>query len=392
MPTSVTWMLPDKLGGVNNFVANLLGHREQDDLTYEAVLARNLTNPDDPSDGELRANVKRVSFRLPPENFHSVLRRLAGQILAGRGVIVANDWLSVASAAAHRTGKAIVYINHGDFQHYYDLAVMHDGTIDVYITYTERMYRRLCELLPHRQADIVCIPYGVEIPRNSERRRSPILRLLYVGRLDRAKGVLDLPQIDRLLQAAQVRTRWTIQGPGPAERELRAAWGDAPHVSWNGRTTMAEVKKLYLEHDVLVMPSRAEGLPVALLEGMAHGCVPVVSDLPSGIPELVDNGVSGFRIPVGDIAGFANAIASIASGAGALSSMSHEAAARVASNFNIADRAPQYQRAIREAAEITPRWSRPHVFHGSRLDRAWIPNFFVTGARALRRTVSEWRE
>jgi glycosyltransferase involved in cell wall biosynthesis len=306
-------------------------------------------------------------------------------------VIVANDWLSLATVSAHRTGKAIVYINHGDFQHYYDLAVMHEPTIDLFVTYTERMYERLRELLPHRQPDIACIPYGVEIPSTTPRRRSRTTRLLYVGRLDRSKCVFDLPAIDRLLRAAGITADWTIQGPGPAERELRAAWGDAPHVTWNGRTTMTEVKKLYLEHDVLVMPSRTEGLPVALLEGMAHGCVPVVSDLPSGIPELVENGVSGFRIPPGDVAGFANAIESLVSGDRAISSMSDEAAARVASKFNIAERAPQYQRAITAATELTPRWSGRRIFHGSRLDRPWIPNLFVTGARSLRRTVSEWR-
>jgi glycosyltransferase involved in cell wall biosynthesis len=389
MSTSITWMLPDKLGGVNNFVANLLAHRNPDELTYEVVMARNLSDPDDPSDGNLRANVKRVAYRLPPENFHSVLRRLAGQITPGRGVIVANDWLSLATASARRTGKAVAYINHGDFQHYYDLAAMHDQTIDLYITYTDRMYQRLREILPDRHSDIVCIPYGVEIPEVRTHRRSETLRLLYVGRLDRSKGVLDLPEIDRQLQARGIATEWTIQGPGPAEQEVRRAWGEAPHVTWNGRTTMDRVKQLYVEHDVLVMPSRAEGLPVALLEGMAHGCVPVVSDLPSGIPELVENGVSGFRIPVGDVAGFADAIASLASERSALISMSGEAAERVKLKFNIADRAPQYQRAIAAAAELTPRWSRARVFQGSRLDKSWIPNVLVTGARSLRRAMTE---
>jgi len=103
----------------------------------------------------------------------------------------------------------------------------------------------------------------------------------------------------------------------------------------------------------------------------------------------VENGVSGFRVPVGDVAGFADAIASLASGVNALSSMSHEAAERVSSRFNIADRAPQYQQAIAAAAELTPRWSRARVFQGSRLDKPWIPNFLVTGARSLRRAMSE---
>jgi len=391
MSASVTWMLHDKLGGITNFVANILGHQLPDALTYEAVVARNLSDPDDPSEGNLPVRVKKIAYRLPPENFRSVMRRIARQIIPGRGAIVANDWLSLATVSAHRTGKAVVYINHGDFDHYYELAVTHDPTIDLYLTYTDRMYRRLCELLPHRQADIVSIPYGVEIPAVRAHRISSTLRLLYVGRLDRSKGVLDLPEIDRRLRAAHINAEWTIQGPGPAEGELRAAWGDAPHVTWNGRTTMDRVKALYLEHDILVMPSRTEGLPVALLEGMAHGCVPVVSDLPSGIPEVVENGVSGFRVPPGDIAGFADAITLLASGGRAsLSQMADEAATRVASKFNVAERAPQYQKAISAAAELTPRWSRPHVFLGSRLDRPWIPNFLVTGARSFRRTVTEW--
>jgi glycosyltransferase involved in cell wall biosynthesis len=252
------------------------------------------------------------------------------------------------------------------------------------------MYQRLREILPHRQRDILCIPYGVEIPRSRTHGRSATLRLLYVGRLDRSKGIFDLPEIDRLLRARQISTEWTIHGPGPAERELRAAWGAAPNVTWSGRSTMDRVKQLYLEHDVLVMPSRTEGLPVALLEGMAHGCIPVVSDLPSGIPELVENGVNGFRIPPGNVAGFADAIALLASGKRALSAMSDEAAARVKLKFNIAERAPQYQRVIAAAAKLTPRWSRARVFQGSRLDKPWIPNLVVTGARSLRRAMSEF--
>lgn len=59
------------------------------------------------------------------------------------------------------------------------------------------------------------------------------------------------------------------------------------------------------------MPSRSEGLPVTLLEATSAGVVPVVSDLASGIPDVVEHGVTGYRIPPGNIEGFANAIAEI---------------------------------------------------------------------------------
>jgi glycosyltransferase involved in cell wall biosynthesis len=383
-------MLPDKLGGVNNFVANILGHREPDEITYGALLARNYADPDDPSDGDFDAEVTRVPYRLPPENFHAVLRRIAAKIPAGRGATVANDWLSLATSSAFKTGKAIVYINHGDFDHYYELAVMHEPTIDMYITYTQRMYDHLCELLPQRVADIQLIPYGVEIPPTVSREPHDELRLLYVGRLDKSKGVLDLPIIDQHLRAAGVSTKWTVQGPGPAESELRAAWGDAPHVTWNGRTSMERVKEQYRTHDILVMPSRAEGLPVALLEGMAAGCVPVVSDLPSGIPEIVENGVSGYRVAVGDTQGFADAIVAVARDRDSLKAMGERATERIKARFDIAKQGPEYQKAIARLTEITPRWSQRRIFHGSRLDQPWIPNSVVTGARLVRRRIGEW--
>jgi glycosyltransferase involved in cell wall biosynthesis len=389
-------MLPDKLGGVYNFVANLLAYRESDDATYHAILAWNLGDPDDPSDADLRAVVSRINYRLPPENFRSVLRRLAAEVPPGKGAIVANDWLSLAMASAHDTGKAIVYVNHGDFEHYYEQAVMHEATIDVYITYTERMHRRLNELLPHRAGDILCIRYGVEIPEAAPRPGSDRLRLLYVGRLDPSKGIFDLPEIDAILKSSGVSHTWTIQGPGPAQSELKRRWGDPDHVRWFGRSTMDHVKRQYLEHDILVMPSRAEGLPVALLEAMAAGCVPVVSDLPSGIPEIVENGVSGVRVRTGDVAAFADAIMRLGSNRPALRSMSEQARARVESRFNIIRQAPEYQRAILAAADRKPRWAGPRVFHGSRLDQPWLPNIvvksartFAVGLRRLRRSSPE---
>lgn len=384
MTASVTWILPDKLGGVNNFVANLLGHRTPDALAYHAILTRNLRDVDDVADDNLPATVSRVTYSLPPENLHSVLRRVAARITEGPGAIVANDWLALAMASAYRTGKAVVYVNHGDYAYYYDLAVSHQSAIDLFLTFTDRIDRQLRKLLPDRTDDILCIPYGVEIPPHRPRQRSDIVRLLYVGRLDRSKGVLDLPAIDRILSRSGIAVEWTIIGPGPAAAEVTALWGNAPHVTYQGRRSLSQVSEEYFKHDILVLPSRAEGLPVVLLEGMARGCVPVVSDLPSGIPEIVENGVTGFRVCPGDVDGFATAIASLDADRSALRSMSDEAAARIESSHNIMDRAPQYQRAITAATELTPRWSQSHVPYGSRLDQPWIPNVVVKSARSLR--------
>src|ERR671918_3059908 len=106
---------------------------------------------------------------------------------------------------------------------------------------------------------------------------------------------------------------------------------------------MAQVLAEYTRHDVLVMPSRDEGLPVALLEGGAAGVVPVVSDRPSGVPEIVRDGDTGFRAPIGDCAAFAHAIAALAADRPRVEQMSAAIRAHVAHGWDIRKRGLEYE-------------------------------------------------
>jgi len=63
--------------------------------------------------------------------------------------------------------------------------------------------------------------------------------------------------------------------------------------------------EVYAEHDVFLSTSAFEGLPLGLIEAMGRGCVPLVTDLRSGIPEVIQHGVNGFVCKAGDATGFA---------------------------------------------------------------------------------------
>ena len=160
----VAYVLPGKLGGVYNYVRNLLAHRRDDRLSYASVRTDNASDADircsEPMPGDRDV---RFAYSLPPENIHSVLRRFA-RAFNGPGVIVANDWIELALTAIHDTGRAVVAITHGDFDYYYDLALRHRETIDAYVTYSNRMFERLREILPDRHDAIFLLPYGVDIP------------------------------------------------------------------------------------------------------------------------------------------------------------------------------------------------------------------------------------
>ena len=68
-----------------------------------------------------------------------------------------------------------------------------------------------------------------------------------------------------------------------------------------------QVRTELLASRALVLPSFAEGLPVAIMEAMALG-VPVISTFVAGIPELVQAGEHGWLVPAGDVDALADAM------------------------------------------------------------------------------------
>jgi glycosyltransferase involved in cell wall biosynthesis len=136
-------------------------------------------------------------------------------------------------------------------------------------------------------------------PVKHERRGS---RLLFVGRLAAVKGLPVL--LEAVAQLAKQRPDLTLvvagDGPDRAKLEAQARRLDiAPNVEFRGYQSQAQVRELLQQTDVFAMASFAEGVPVVLMEAMAAG-VPVVATRIAGVPELVDDGVSGFLVPPGE--------------------------------------------------------------------------------------------
>ena len=203
-----------------------------------------------------------------------------------------------------------------------------------------------CELAAYRRfvprQDVVALPNGIECwPFDAicERRttvRDP-LRLIYVGRVAREKGLYEMLQALRLAQELGVDARLTIGGGGPEEPRLRryaAALGIASRVAFVGPVFGLDKVNLMGGADVMVLPSYSEGLPYALLEGMAAG-LPVVATPVGAIPDVVSDGMHGCLVPPRDPMAIAEALALLAGDRERLNWMARACRKRVRAAYSI---------------------------------------------------------
>jgi glycosyltransferase involved in cell wall biosynthesis len=129
--------------------------------------------------------------------------------------------------------------------------------------------------------------------------RSGPLRVLFVGRLVPEKGPLVLLDAVSRLPRGSVELRITGSGPLADQLATRIEELDLTGtVKLTGPLGQDELPAQYGWADVFCLPSFAEGLPVVLMEAMATG-LPVLSTRITGIPELVEDGVTGLLVTPG---------------------------------------------------------------------------------------------
>ncbi len=130
---------------------------------------------------------------------------------------------------------------------------------------------------------------------------SDALRLLYVGTwLDR-KGVFYLVESFAQLAPSLPQLSLTVAGCSLSEEQIRAHFPEAlrPRVQVLPFVTREAMPNLYATHDIFVLPSLVEGMPLTLLEAMASA-MPVVTTNTCGMADVVENGVNGILVPAGD--------------------------------------------------------------------------------------------
>ncbi len=257
---------------------------------------------------ELRLSLPRASIRqtiaaFQPDLIHVVepaLLGIAGLYYAGGPH---GGGLRLPLVVSYHTDlpKYLRYYRLGFLERYVwqILRVRHNrGTVNLATSMT--MVR---ELEQHGISRVALWPGGVDGDRFDPQRTSGLCAamrarltdghpdctlLLYVGRLSAEK---EIERLKPILQAIPT-ARLALVGGGPHQKALAEHFAGLP-VHMAGFLHGDELAAAYAASDMFIMPSRTETLGLVVLEAMASG-LPVVAARAGGIPEMIENGVSGF--------------------------------------------------------------------------------------------------
>jgi glycosyltransferase involved in cell wall biosynthesis len=275
-----------------------------------------------------------------------------------------------------------------DHPMFYDTLAPYAEHLDGIVGVSRLITTRLERMDAFRSVAKHYLPYGVAMPPHFQPRNihNRPLRLLYFGRLiNGQKRVYLFPTILAGLTRERIPFQWTIVGDGDQRAHLeRSMRSNAPdqQVTIADAVSYDQVPALLQAHDVFLLASDAEGLPLSLLEAMGHGLVPVISDLESGVREVVDAS-NGMLVAVNDVEGYAQAIVYLHHNRNELAAKSAAAHARVEAEFSVDAMTDRWLRVLSQAAPRSVAWlSRQQVYPPIALSRH---PFFWPAWRPLRR-------
>jgi glycosyltransferase involved in cell wall biosynthesis len=167
---------------------------------------------------------------------------------------------------------------------------------------------------------------------------TPEKTIIFLGRIHADKGLREITEACRILKNENFRFNFKAFGAGAGAesfaREMSEILGEK--FTFGGITSGAEKWQAFAASDIFLLPSHYEGLPMALLEAMAAGCVPIASEIGS-IPSVVRDGENGFLIEPKNVSDIIEKLKFLLSGKAVWENLRQNARETIEKNYNLKD-------------------------------------------------------
>jgi glycosyltransferase involved in cell wall biosynthesis len=355
----VIFSLPSwQISGVNTFVENLVRQ-----LCNDGIDASILFTTRDPSGIERAHEMPKVPYRflsaktLPVDDRQVQMKRYLEQ--NAPCVFVPNyDYEVSAITPDLPIDVGVLGVLHSDEDEHYLHGYQMGHYWDSIVTVSDTIKERFLKLNPVFASRTQTIRYGVPVSEAPPVKHfsGDKIRLIYSGRMVQAqKRIFDFLELIQKLDSRKLPFSITFIGTGDDENAFQgrlAPWVEKGVARYLGRCSSEVIRKELIAHDVLLLMSEFEGLPLSLLEGMAEGCVPVVTEIKSGISEILNHGRNGLLSPVGDVDAMVRNISSLHHDRELLQKLSEQAWATLeATRLSESQMASQYKTVIDQIFE-----------------------------------------
>lgn len=239
--------------------------------------------------------------------------------------------------------KTVVHLHGGQFDVWYDnevddrkrneIKMLLDKT-DVVIALSEEWENWLLSrgFAPKK---IIVMHNAVSVPKRAC-EPSSCQNVLFLGRLDVRKSPDVLLRASKKMLEENPGAKLIFGGDGYPERYKALAYelGIADRCEFLGWITGEDKEELFEHAGVYCLPSKNEGMPMSVLEAMAHG-IPTIATPVGGVPQVIDDGVNGYLMPVDDEAELSELLNTLMLDSDSRTRIGAAGRKTIASDFNI---------------------------------------------------------
>jgi len=157
-------------------------------------------------------------------------------------------------------------------------------------------------------SELVFLPNPAPHAKPAPHAPSVETRFLFLGQIERHKGIFLLIEAFRRLAKDRPKVRLDVVGTGSASEEAIRAAGKDLRVAFYGKKSPAQFREMFSKADYAVVPSLCyENAPTVIVESFAYGVPAIVADI-GGAAELVRHGENGLVFEAGSVAGLVAAM------------------------------------------------------------------------------------